>query len=225
MKALSPKAVRTVRIPSLEQGTNSIRLLNIKALPDDMNITENAGPKNKVYDFTNDPQASDRLRSLSWGMTETDEPGRWKNFEVEFAYRRLPPPADRSANTHFLLYLGVGVKKVAKFEIPVWVELSGLHGKIRLRMQLVPEPPFSKSARVTSQRISLLIRDVNSQEPPILIPDLASYGDCRKTAQEHQRHDPSRLLALHPQIGQLGLVQLYCASKLRARHLAVLLGL
>lgn len=76
-------------------------------------------------------------------MSEHDEPGRWKNFEVEFAYRRLPPPADRSVNAHFLVYLGIGVKKVAKFELPVWCELSGLHGKIRLRMQLVPEPPFS----------------------------------------------------------------------------------
>lgn len=142
LKALSPKAVRTVRIPSIEQGTNPIRLLNIKALPDDTNITQTSGKENKVYDFTADPHASERLRSLSWGMTEHDEPGRWKNVEVEFAYRRLPPPADRAVNTHFLLYLGIGVKKVAKIEIPVWVELSGLHGKIRLRLQLVSEPPF-----------------------------------------------------------------------------------
>lgn len=45
---------------------------------------------------------------------------------------------------HMLLYLSVGLQKIAGIDLPVWIEVVGIEGKMRLRMQLVPAAPFVK---------------------------------------------------------------------------------
>lgn len=101
----------------IEQGSNPFRIVSLRILPEDEPI---CGELPAV----------------------PEEPGDYINLEVDFSFRRLPPPASKSANLHFLIYLGVGLKKLATVELPIWVELAGTHGKIRLRIQLTSEPPF-----------------------------------------------------------------------------------
>lgn len=45
---------------------------------------------------------------------ETTDVGKFINVEATFAYRRLPPPASKAANAHFLVHMGFGV--VSRFE-------------------------------------------------------------------------------------------------------------
>ncbi|KAM0748362.1 hypothetical protein T439DRAFT_358908 [Meredithblackwellia eburnea MCA 4105] len=137
LKALSPSIVRTARISSFEQGVHPLRLLSFKLLPDDFDITEPTGVRRKS-------QTSDHVS----GREEEggDDPGTYVNLEVEFAYRRLPPPHPKESNMHFLLHLGIGVKGF-RFELPVWVGVQGLHGRLRLRLQMVPDPPFVRHVK------------------------------------------------------------------------------
>ncbi|UTT90122.1 hypothetical protein NDA17_000644 [Ustilago hordei] len=50
---------------------------------------------------------------------------------------------------HMLLYLGVGLQKIAAVDIPVWIEMVGIEGKARVRLQMTPVAPFVKHAAVT----------------------------------------------------------------------------
>jgi hypothetical protein len=74
-----------------------MRLLGIRRLPDDMDITAPSDTRRPPHD---PPQALDPARN---------EPGKFVNIEAEFAYRRLPPPASSGANAHFIVHLGMGV--------------------------------------------------------------------------------------------------------------------
>ena len=136
----APSAVKAVRVSNVSQGTNAIRLLGIKCLPSDTDITltPSSVPATAFADIV-------PLVPLS-SPDETD--GTFFVVECEFAYRRLPPiPQSHSSqstaktNPHFYLHLGLGAGRL-RVEIPVYVEILGLRGMIRLRVQLIPEPPF-----------------------------------------------------------------------------------
>lgn len=43
---------------------------------------------------------------------------------------------------HMLIYMAIGLQKIAAIEVPVWCEVLGIEGKMRLRIQLVPTAPF-----------------------------------------------------------------------------------
>ncbi len=50
---------------------------------------------------------------------------------------------------HLLLNLSVGLQKIAAVTIPVWIEMVGIEGKARVRLQMTPVAPFVKHAAVT----------------------------------------------------------------------------
>ncbi|KAI9678850.1 MAG: hypothetical protein M1817_005910 [Caeruleum heppii] len=69
------------------------------------------------------------------------EEGEYINLEIAFAYRARASGKGikaRSKNAHLYLvfYLPGGIR------FPVWVELRGLVGTLRTRLQLTPDPPF-----------------------------------------------------------------------------------
>ncbi|KAN0063868.1 hypothetical protein ACQY0O_003474 [Thecaphora frezii] len=50
---------------------------------------------------------------------------------------------------HMLIYMGIGLQKIAAVEVPVWVEMIGIEGRMRIRLQLTPVVPFVKHAAIT----------------------------------------------------------------------------
>ncbi|KAK0485958.1 hypothetical protein IW261DRAFT_1548948 [Armillaria novae-zelandiae] len=78
-------------------------------------------------------QGSEPLRILGVRSLNADETA--VNLELAVA---MPGLTGRSRNAHLLMefYLSGGVV------LPVWVELTGLVAKMRLRVQLMPNPPF-----------------------------------------------------------------------------------
>ncbi|KAE9993385.1 hypothetical protein EG327_005372 [Venturia inaequalis] len=76
------------------------------------------------------------------------EEGEFVNVEVAFAYRARPEKKslrNRAKNAHLYLafYLPGNIK------LPVWVELEGIVGVMRLRLQLTPDPPFFSLCTLT----------------------------------------------------------------------------
>lgn len=147
LHAAAPSAVRSVRVSGVSQGTNAIRLLGIKCLPPDTDITL--------------PSGSSLVPSAAFAnivplipVSSPDETdGTFFVVECEFSYRRLPPTPHSShlshkTNPHFYLHLGLGAGRL-RVEIPVYVEILGFRGKIRLRLQLIPEPPFVQHVTFT----------------------------------------------------------------------------
>jgi len=87
------------------------------------------------------------VQSLTPGSA-SDEKGGFMDFEVAVAYRSRSSTStrdlkSRSANLHMLVvfFMSGGI------DVPAYVELTGFLGTVRIRIQLIPNPPFL--ARVT----------------------------------------------------------------------------
>lgn len=142
MQASVPGVVENVRVAEIDQGSNPFRILSIRALPDDQvkalkEAIHNQNKKNK------DPQE----------LLADEEGGDYYNLEASFAYHAKQyenkHSSGRAKNMHMQLVFYLGVRGFFGIPFPVWVELQGLVGTVRIRLQMSPEPPFLKALTFT----------------------------------------------------------------------------
>ncbi|KAK3364593.1 hypothetical protein B0T25DRAFT_530591 [Lasiosphaeria hispida] len=173
MQASLPKIIRMVSVDDIGQGSEAFRILGIKWLPTaaagqsvdtegnlkptkDNDRTVAGGGQDQSansgkQDLGNGSQVAGKQQeqeqqAIREGM-EAEE-GDFVNMEIAFAYRaRTSGKSIRSKakNAHLYLkfYLPGGIA------VPVWVELRGLVGIMRLRLQLTPDPPFFQLCTLT----------------------------------------------------------------------------
>ncbi|CAE6406868.1 unnamed protein product [Rhizoctonia solani] len=121
MQTSMPRIVHSIRVSDLGQGSVAPRITGIRALP---------------------------LRRTDEG----DIQGEHVNLEISFAYHANPSGASASSkaqNAHIVVDFFVGARGFFGVQIPVWVEISGAIGTARARLELMPDPPFIKTAVVT----------------------------------------------------------------------------
>lgn len=168
MQASIPSIVRMVSIDDLGQGSEAIRILGIRWLPTgaaSQTVLENGELKS-----ASDSQAQGNDRSVPGEGEQAEqqdqkdsdgeqggqdlqegleaEQGDFVNMELAFAYRARSSGKSLKAkakNAHLFIkfYLPGGIA------VPVWVETRGAVGKMRLRMQLTPDPPFVSLCTIT----------------------------------------------------------------------------
>ncbi|KAL8934608.1 MAG: hypothetical protein Q9216_005820 [Gyalolechia sp. 2 TL-2023] len=141
MGASVPGVIENVRVAEINQGSNPIRILSLRALPDThvKELKESIHAENKK---TKDPQEA----------AADEEGGDYYNLEASFAYHAKPSGADSSSkarNMHMQLVFYLGIKGLFGVPLPIFVELQGLVGTVRLRLQMTPEPPFLKTLTFT----------------------------------------------------------------------------
>ncbi|KAL1305090.1 hypothetical protein AAFC00_002023 [Neodothiora populina] len=143
MQASVPAMIENVRVSEINQGINPIRILSLRALPDE-HMKEMKQAIHEENKKTKDPQEA----------AADEEGGDYYNLEVSFAYHA--PPAgkrsgvsDRARNMHMQLVFYLGVKGLFGVPLPIFVELQELVGTVRLRLNLTPEPPFLKTLTFT----------------------------------------------------------------------------
>lgn len=141
MQASLPGLVRMVSVDDVGQGSESIRLLGIRWLPTGAAaeaVTEDGSltSEKRQEESAGGDQETEEIKE---GMEAED--GDFVNMEVAFAYRTRAGSKslkERSKDMHLFLafYLPGNIK------IPVWVNLQGIIGTMRMRLQLTPDPPF-----------------------------------------------------------------------------------
>ncbi|KAF4975235.1 hypothetical protein FZEAL_7942 [Fusarium zealandicum] len=145
MQASIPKVIRMVSVEDIGQGSESLRILGVRWLPtgaaaravgDDGELMSAEQTEN---DTDQKDGESDTNDSIQDGM-EAEE-GDFINLEIAFAYRTRSSSKslkERTKNMHLFLafYLPGNIK------VPVWVDLQGMIGTMRMRLQLTPDPPF-----------------------------------------------------------------------------------
>lgn len=167
MQASLPKVIRMVSVDDIGQGNEAFRILGVRWLPtgaagqsvDTEGNVKPAKGNDRTVGGDRDTQAGDSKASppsdkqseqnqqaIQEGM-EAEE-GDFVNVELAFAYRaRSSGKSIRSKakNAHLYLkfYLPGGIA------VPVWVELRGFVGIMRLRLQLTPDPPFFDLCTIT----------------------------------------------------------------------------
>ncbi|KAI0050335.1 hypothetical protein FA95DRAFT_1555850 [Auriscalpium vulgare] len=131
MQSSVPSFVHSVRISDLGLGREPIRITSLRAIPDSEN--------------------DDAMQTL--GAEERDQlSGDHVNLEVSFTYRSMPSGSSahsKAHNAHLLVDFFLGLKELYGFAVPVWTELQGVVGTARVRMQLIPDPPFVKTTLLT----------------------------------------------------------------------------
>ncbi|KAK4221675.1 hypothetical protein QBC38DRAFT_491622 [Podospora fimiseda] len=146
MQASLPKVVRMVSVDDIGQGSEAIKILGIRWLPSgaagesvdsDGNITSGEGGQGDNLDTQE--QENEGMEG---------EEGDFINMELAFSYRARSSGKtikSKAKNAHLYLkfYLPGGIG------VPVWVELKGIVGIMRLRLQLTPDPPFFQLCTLT----------------------------------------------------------------------------
>ncbi|KAF2669686.1 meiotically up-regulated gene 190 protein [Microthyrium microscopicum] len=169
MQASLPHLVRMISVDDIGQGSEAFRILGIRWLPKGAarkSVTSDGKLSRKKTDLKDSdrtvpgqgsvqkPENSKKEEEEPKDKRQKDEQddeniaegmeaeeGDFINLEVAFAYKaRLSAHGmrTRSRNPHLYLafYLPGGIK------LPIWVELRGLIGTMRCRLQLTPDPPF-----------------------------------------------------------------------------------
>ncbi|KAJ6205890.1 hypothetical protein PSV09DRAFT_1216830, partial [Bipolaris maydis] len=175
MQASVPGVIENVRVAEINQGSNPLRILSLRALPDshmgDMKASIHEENKRKK-----DPQEA----------AADEEGGDYYNLEVSFAYHASPSGkrvSDRARNMHMQLVFYLGIKGLFGVPLPIFVELQGLVGTVRLRLNMTPEPPFLKTLtftlmgtpQVTAGCIPMIEKGVNILNLP-LISNFVNYA-------------------------------------------------
>ncbi|KAG5922470.1 hypothetical protein E4U42_005453 [Claviceps africana] len=168
MQASLPKLVRMVSVNDIGQGSESIRILGIQWLPTgaaSKSVTRDGrltpakdanGSKKETSSTSPDSgseaspsrtcQDTSKVDTFAQGMQ--GEEGDFINMEVAFAYRaRSSCRSLRGRTKDMHLYLAFYLPGNVK--IPVWVDLQGIIGSVRLRLQLCPDPPFFSLCTMT----------------------------------------------------------------------------
>jgi len=141
MQASVPGVIENVRVAEISQGSNPIRILSLRALPDDQmkEVKEAIHEENKKI---KDPQEA----------AADEEGGEYYNLEVAFAYHAAPTGkrlSEKARNMHMNLVFYLGVKGLFGIPLPIFVELQGLVATVRLRLAMTSEPPFLKNLTFT----------------------------------------------------------------------------
>ncbi|CAG8659482.1 142_t:CDS:10, partial [Acaulospora colombiana] len=146
MQQSLPKFVEAIRISDIGQGTNPFRIISMRALPDQPG--EKEYPREEWID-----QGTNELMDASEKSKgqDMDQAGDYVNYEVAFAYQALPGQGDklRAKNIHLLLEFFLGFADWVHIPIPIWVQVDGVAGTVRLRIQFIPEPPFVRNLTFT----------------------------------------------------------------------------
>lgn len=174
MQASLPKVVRMVSVDDIGQGSQAFRILGVKWLPtgaanksvnSDGSLEERNGDNDRAVvgqgetdDSGNggkverggkekvDKEKEGDQEAIEEGM-EAEE-GDFVNMELAFSYRARSSGKSlkkkvRNAHLYLKFYLPGGIA------VPVWVELRGIVGIMRVRLQLTPDPPFFELCTLT----------------------------------------------------------------------------
>ncbi|GAB1192265.1 hypothetical protein APSETT444_001454 [Aspergillus pseudonomiae] len=136
MQASAPSVVENVRIAEIDQGNNPLRILSLRALPDEhvQHIKDNVREENLK---NKDPHEAAAM----------EEGGSYYNIEASFAYHAKPSgqtASSKARNMHMQLVFYLGIRGLFGVPFPVFVELIEMVGTVRIRFQLMPEAPFMK---------------------------------------------------------------------------------
>lgn len=141
MQASIPGVVENVKVNDISQGSNPLRILSLRALPDS-HVQDLKDEIRKQQAQTKDPQE----------LAADEEGGDFYNLEATVAYHSLPSGSDVSSkakNMGMQLVFYLGVRGLFGVPFPIWVELNGLVCTARIRVALSPNPPFIKTLSFT----------------------------------------------------------------------------
>ncbi|BFZ57068.1 hypothetical protein PYCC9005_004118 [Savitreella phatthalungensis] len=164
MQASVPQSViENVKVTSIGQGDMPFKILSLRALPSAEDTDDHEKTKKAEQ------------RELEG---ENDDDYKYYNLEASFAYHAIPAKGviGKAKNMHLEIVFYLGVKGVFAVPLPIFVELNGIIGTVRLRFQLTPNPPFLKNVtftfmglpKIDASAIPMTSRGINVLDLPLI---------------------------------------------------------
>lgn len=165
MQSSLPSIISSVKISDFGMGSNPLRFIVMRALADLMTdeeyprstwieknddnpeAEETEKKKSKMQDMNLDERVDSETRESAM----EDLAGDFLNMEVGFCYAALPGQSskDRTKNVHLLIEFFIGAFDWIEIPLPVWVQVERIVGTVRLRAQIMSEPPFLRNLTFT----------------------------------------------------------------------------
>lgn len=178
MQSSLPSFVDSVKISDFGLGEHPLRLIALRGLADVMTdpnyprktwIEKNEGPDGTLHDSQSGKREEDKQRPERENDPETvspedteqakeDEAGDFLNMEVSFCYSAVPgeTSSKRAQNIHMLIEFFLGAFNWVEIPLPVWVQIERIVGTLRLRAQIVSEPPFLRNLTFTLMGVPMV---------------------------------------------------------------------
>lgn len=157
MQSSLPSFVSSVKISDFGLGENPFRFIAMRGLADLQ--TDKYYPRKHWIEKNPEkgaPTASDLEDELDEApearrTDAQDMAGDFLNMEVSFCYSAMPGQSnkDRAKNIHLLIEFFLGAFDWLEIPIPIWVQVERIIGTVRVRAQIMSEPPFLRNVTVT----------------------------------------------------------------------------
>lgn len=133
--SVPPALIHNVKVSSIGLGDESFKILSLRALPsaeEDSTSKEKANHREMSQEEKNKKAEERELEG------EDDPDAKYYNLEASFAYQAIPAKGviGKAKNLHLEVIFYLGINGLVGVPLPIFVELNGIIGTIRLRFQL-----------------------------------------------------------------------------------------
>ncbi|KEI42441.1 uncharacterized protein L969DRAFT_14642 [Mixia osmundae IAM 14324] len=144
-----PGFISSVKISDYGQGSNPFRIISMRALPDQPGDKDY--PKEEWIDQGDEKVRDQLAKDAKEGKIDADQTGDYVNYEVSWSYQAMPGQGSelRTKNIHLQIEFYIGVYDWFHIPIPIWIQVEGLVGTARLRLQFIPEAPYIRNLTFT----------------------------------------------------------------------------
>ncbi|KUJ10582.1 C2 domain protein [Mollisia scopiformis] len=173
--SVPPALIQNVRVSSIGLGDQAFKVLSLRALPS----AEGDSPsKHKSAGNEKSQEEKDLMKEQRELEGEDDEDSKYYNLEMSFAYHAIPAKGviGKAKNLHLEVIFYLGVQGLVGVPLPIFVELNGIIGTVRLRFQLTPNPPFLKNVtftfmglpKIDASAVPLTSKGINVLDLPLI---------------------------------------------------------
>ncbi|CZR62774.1 related to meiotically up-regulated gene 190 protein [Phialocephala subalpina] len=173
--SVPPALIQNVRVSSIGLGDQAFKILSLRALP---SAEGDNTAKDKARGGEMSQEDKDKKKEQRELEGEDDPDMKYYNLEMSFAYHAIPATGviGKAKNLHLEVIFYLGVQGLVGVPLPIFVELNGIIGTVRLRFQLTSNPPFLKNVtftfmglpKIDASAVPLTSKGINVLDLPLI---------------------------------------------------------
>lgn len=174
--SVPPQIIQNVQVSSIGLGDQAFKILSLRALPSAEEDKGHAKKEAGGGELDDDEKAKKKEQRELEGEDDADM--KYYNLEASFAYHAIPAKGviGKAKNLHLELIFYLGIQGLFGVPLPIFVELNGIIGTIRLRFQLTPNAPFLRNVtftfmglpKIDASAVPLTSKGINVLDLPLI---------------------------------------------------------
>ncbi|KAH7419655.1 C2 domain protein [Cadophora sp. MPI-SDFR-AT-0126] len=174
--SVPPALIQNVKVSSIGLGDQPFKILSLRSLP---SADEEKGHEKQMASGAGLSKEEMEKKHEERELEGEDDPSmKYYNLEASFAYSAIPAKGviGKAKNLHLEVVFYLGVQGLFGVPLPIFVELNGIIGTVRLRFQLTPNPPFLRNLtftfmglpKIDASAVPLTSKGINVLDLPLI---------------------------------------------------------